>query len=87
MSVCDECKCKKPNVGPWQDGRRLCGGCKVRITLSRPGRVAQLERELGAALGEDVTIEVASDWTDESDPETCACEACAHGRAVEEGGR
>lgn len=59
--ICDGCSKAKPNVGKWQDGRRLCGGCKIRITLARPGFVAGLERELSAVLGQTVTI----DATDE----------------------
>jgi hypothetical protein len=56
--ICDGCSEPKPNVGPWSDGRRLCGGCKLRITLARPGMVRGLERELSAALGQRVTIDV-----------------------------
>lgn len=35
--ICDECKKPKSNVGNWEDGRRLCGGCKIRTCLRRPG--------------------------------------------------
>jgi hypothetical protein len=56
--ICDGCSEPKPNVGKWEDGRRLCGGCKCRIAFARSGFVAKLERELSAACGERVTIEV-----------------------------
>lgn len=39
-----------PNVGNWQDGRRLCGGCKVRITLANPQIREGLQREFTAVL-------------------------------------
>jgi hypothetical protein len=61
--TCDGCNEPKPNVGPWSDGRRLCGGCKIRITMARPGFVSGLERELSGVLSQRVTIEVTdSDW-------------------------
>ena len=57
--TCDGCREPKPNVGPWEDGRRLCGGCKCRIALARPGMVTRLEREMSAVFGLAVTIEVS----------------------------
>lgn len=43
-----------PNVGNWRDEgggvRRLCGGCKVRITLANPRIREGLQREFTAVL-------------------------------------
>lgn len=48
MKICDHCKQPEPNVGPWEDGRQLCGGCKARITLANPKIRAELERDIRA---------------------------------------
>ena len=47
---CPGCRKMQPNVGPWK-GRcgqptRLCGTCKVRITLATPGVKERLERDV-----------------------------------------
>lgn len=48
--TCDECRRASGNVGPWEDGRRLCGGCKVRVTLARPGARQRLEADIRTAI-------------------------------------
>ncbi len=56
---CDECGMQQPNVGKWQDGRRLCGGCKIRLTLSkRPNLFRDISRELSEATGVRITVEL-----------------------------
>lgn len=50
MEVCQGCEKPAPNVGPWEDGRRLCGSCKVRITLADPARKKRLKEELSTML-------------------------------------
>lgn len=47
--VCEGCHKPRPNVGKWEDGRRLCGVCKVKIWQDNGGAdklVKQLEAEL-----------------------------------------
>lgn len=48
--VCDGCRAATTNVGPWEDGRRLCGGCKVRITMAAPGAKDRLGQTVRRAL-------------------------------------
>lgn len=48
--ICDECTKSKPNVGPWEDGRRLCGGCKLKITFARPGAKERLASTIRTAF-------------------------------------
>ena len=48
---CDACNRVTGNVGPWQDGRQLCGSCKVKICFDRPGFSEGLARDIADALG------------------------------------
>ena len=53
-TICDECRYSVENTGPWEDGRRLCGPCKIRVTMAaapnRHARRAALLALGGAAL-------------------------------------
>lgn len=58
---CDGCSRMMPNVGPWKgkDGvrQRLCGGCKLRTCLARPGFLSGIASDISKASGLNVTIE------------------------------
>lgn len=63
--VCDVCNTPQPNCGPWKfdDGRRsdkVCGGCKMRLTLT-PERRAALAAEIGRVMGATVTFNESCD--------------------------
>jgi hypothetical protein len=60
----------QPNVGPWKSNppwTRLCGGCKIQLTLATPGVKEQLTADAkaaGASLGvnvSEVVFDIPSD--------------------------
>jgi hypothetical protein len=56
--ICEKCGKDKPNCGPFKDdtGKRwekMCGGCKLHVTMTNPNRRRDLEdfgRKLGVTL-------------------------------------
>lgn len=54
LEECPRCRRMQPNVGPWKGGefQRLCGTCKIYVSLSEPG----FGKRLGEALGADKVI-------------------------------
>ncbi len=49
--LCPGCHEIMPNVGPWNEPPgRLCGGCKIKATLARPGAKERLEEAVRQAL-------------------------------------
>lgn len=50
--ICEKCGKDRPNCGRFQTSERtwerLCGGCKVRITIARPGFREQLQKDAQA---------------------------------------
>lgn len=54
--ICELCVEERPNAGPFRDSKTgkswaaVCGGCKIRYTLARPGVQQSLERTVRVAL-------------------------------------
>jgi hypothetical protein len=55
--ICPRCETPQSNVGPWKgttpessQWTRLCGSCKVCVSLAVPGVKAQLERDIKAVV-------------------------------------
>lgn len=61
VEICPRCKKPSPNVGPWSgEGGghlRLCGGCKLEITMADPDRRRRLEEDIQAAFEATQPIE------------------------------
>ena len=75
--TCDECKQDRPNVGPWQDGRSLCGGCKLATAVRRWKTPCERCHGTGRAFWDGASVRCPCEHGDaraESDSVRGACQ-------------